>query len=31
MPMDHKIDLVALLGYIDPSYLSYQEGEWYGK
>ncbi|MEJ9207565.1 PriCT-2 domain-containing protein, partial [Paenibacillus larvae] len=23
--MEHKLDLVALLEYIDPSYLSYQD------
>lgn len=25
--MEHKLDLIALLAYIDPAYLSYQEGE----
>ncbi len=29
--MEHKIDLIALLAYVDPAYLSYQEGGQYGK
>lgn len=29
--MEHKLDLIALLEYIDPSFLSYQEGGHHGK
>jgi hypothetical protein len=26
MATEHKLDLIALLAYVDPAYLSYQEG-----